>query len=301
METIVWLVLFLAVPVGLAYRRTDLLMSTLVLGVLLAIYSVVGAGGVVLKTVLWIVFAAFASLNARDLAPRASHAPASSTSIGACCRTMSRTEQDALEAGGIWWDGELFSGIPDWRKLLRLPAPQLTPEEQAFLDGPVEELCRMLDDWQITHELLDMPPEVWQFLKEQQVLRDDHPAELRRARLLAARVLDGAHEGVVAERDRVVDDWRAQFARPGRAPTALRHRRAEAVLAAAARVGRRGAVLRADFAARRLRRDRDRRPRRRREGRLRRPRGHRDQAELGQALHHTRADRDRARPRLQAL
>ncbi len=80
---------------------------------------------------------------------------------------MSRTEQDALEAGGIWWDGELFSGMPDWRKLLRLPPPQLTPEEQAFLDGPVEELCRMLDDWQITHELLDMPPEVWQFLKEQ--------------------------------------------------------------------------------------------------------------------------------------
>ncbi len=81
--------------------------------------------------------------------------------------SMSRTEQDALEAGGIWWDGELFSGMPDWRKLLRLPPPQLTPEEQAFLDGPVEELCRMLDDWQITHELLDMPPEVWQFLKEQ--------------------------------------------------------------------------------------------------------------------------------------
>ena len=67
---------------------------------------------------------------------------------------MSNTEQDALEAGGVWWDGELFSGMPDWRKLKRLPPPQLTPEEQAFLDGPVEELCRMLDDWQITHELL---------------------------------------------------------------------------------------------------------------------------------------------------
>ncbi|HUL82054.1 MAG TPA: acyl-CoA dehydrogenase, partial [Gammaproteobacteria bacterium] len=80
--------------------------------------------------------------------------------------SMSRTEQDALEAGGIWWDGELFSGIPDWRKLLRLPPPKLTPDEQAFLDGPTEELCRMLDDWQITHELLDMPPEVWRFLKE---------------------------------------------------------------------------------------------------------------------------------------
>jgi acyl-CoA dehydrogenase len=166
METIVWLVLFLAVPIGLAYRRTDLITSTLVLGALLAVYTVFGDGGAVWKTFLWVVFAAFASLNAqvwrREQVTR--------RVIDVYRRmlpSMSRTEQDALEAGGIWWDGELFSGVPDWRKLLRLPPPQLTPEEQAFLDGPVEQLCRMLDDWQITHELLDMPPEVWQFLKEQ--------------------------------------------------------------------------------------------------------------------------------------
>jgi acyl-CoA dehydrogenase len=81
--------------------------------------------------------------------------------------SMSKTEQDALEAGNVWWEGELFSGMPDWRKLNRLPAPALTAEEQAFLDGPTEELCRMLDDWQITHELCDMPPEVWEFMKRE--------------------------------------------------------------------------------------------------------------------------------------
>src|SRR5690606_1458634 len=59
----------------------------------------------------------------------------------------------------------LFSGMPDWGKLMSLPAPALTPEEQAFLDGPTEELCRMLDDWEVTHELADMPQEVWEFLK----------------------------------------------------------------------------------------------------------------------------------------
>ena len=166
METIVWLVLFLAVPIGLAYRRTDLLTSTLVLGALLAIYSVVGYGGFAWKTLLWIVFAAFASLNAQ-IWRREQVTRRFIDVYRRMLPTMSRTEQDALEAGGIWWDGELFSGIPDWRKLLRLPAPQLTPEEQAFLDGPVEQLCRMLDDWQITHELLDMPPEVWQYLKEE--------------------------------------------------------------------------------------------------------------------------------------
>jgi acyl-CoA dehydrogenase len=166
METIVWLVLFLAVPIGLAYRRTDLLTSTLVLGALLAIYSVVGGGGFAWKTLLWIVFAAFASLNAQ-IWRREQVTRRFIDVYRRMLPSMSRTEQDALEAGGIWWDGELFSGIPDWRKLLRLPAPQLTPEEQAFLDGPTEQLCRMLDDWQITHELLDMPPDVWQFLKEQ--------------------------------------------------------------------------------------------------------------------------------------
>jgi acyl-CoA dehydrogenase len=154
------------VPIGLAYRRTDLLTSTLVLGALLAIYSVVGDSGVVWKTLLWILFAAFASLNAQ-IWRREQVTRRVIDVYRRMLPSMSRTEQDALEAGGIWWDGELFSGIPDWRKLLRLPPPQLTPEEQAFLDGPTEQLCRMLDDWQITHELLDMPPEVWQFLKEQ--------------------------------------------------------------------------------------------------------------------------------------
>ena len=166
METIVWLVLFLAVPIGLAYRRTDLLTSTLVLGALLLIYSVVGGGGAPLKVLLWIVFLGFASLNSQ-IWRREQVTRRFIDVYRRMLPSMSRTEQDALEAGGIWWDGELFSGMPDWRKLLRLPPPQLTPEEQAFLDGPVEELCRMLDDWQITHELLDMPPEIWQFLKEQ--------------------------------------------------------------------------------------------------------------------------------------
>ncbi|UJP03552.1 MAG: acyl-CoA dehydrogenase, partial [Nitrosomonas sp.] len=79
---------------------------------------------------------------------------------------ISQTEQEALDAGTVWWEGELFSGKPDWKKLLAYPKPQLSAEEQAFLDGPVEQLCAMLDEWQITHELKDLPPEVWQFIKD---------------------------------------------------------------------------------------------------------------------------------------
>ncbi len=81
--------------------------------------------------------------------------------------SMSQTEREALEAGTVWWEAELFSGAPRWRKLRDVPAPSLSAEEQAFLDGPVNELCRMLNDWQITHELHDLPPEVWRFIKAQ--------------------------------------------------------------------------------------------------------------------------------------
>lgn len=80
---------------------------------------------------------------------------------------ISATEREALEAGTVWWEAELFSGRPDWQRLLAFPAPRLSAEEQAFLDGPVEGLCRMLDDWQINDELKDLPPEAWQFIKDQ--------------------------------------------------------------------------------------------------------------------------------------
>src|SRR5436853_4636177 len=79
---------------------------------------------------------------------------------------MSQTEKEAIDAGTVWWDGDLFSGRPDFDKLLAVPEPRLSAEEQAFLDGPVEELCAMCNDWEITHELQDLPAHVWQFIKD---------------------------------------------------------------------------------------------------------------------------------------
>ncbi|WP_278799891.1 acyl-CoA dehydrogenase [Marinobacter nauticus] len=78
---------------------------------------------------------------------------------------LSPTEQEALNSGSVDWDGELFSGQPEWNKLLDAAPAHLTSEEQAFLDGPVEELCKMLDDWQITHEHYDLPDKVWKFIR----------------------------------------------------------------------------------------------------------------------------------------
>lgn len=79
---------------------------------------------------------------------------------------MSQTEKEALEAGTVWWEAELFKGKPDWKKLHTIPAPKLSAEEQTFLEGPVHDVCAMVSDYQVTHELADLPPEVWAFLKE---------------------------------------------------------------------------------------------------------------------------------------
>ncbi|KJC61516.1 acyl-CoA dehydrogenase [Bradyrhizobium sp. LTSPM299] len=78
---------------------------------------------------------------------------------------MSDTEREALEAGDVWWDADLFTGNPDWSKLLAFAPAKLTDEEHAFLHGPVDELCAMLDEWKINWEWRDLPPEVWDFVK----------------------------------------------------------------------------------------------------------------------------------------
>src|ERR1700756_1422200 len=80
--------------------------------------------------------------------------------------SMSDTEREALEAGDVWWDADLFTGNPDWSKLLKRAPATLTAEEEAFLHGPVDELCAMLDDWKINWEWRDLPPEVWDFIKQ---------------------------------------------------------------------------------------------------------------------------------------
>ncbi|HEY4773430.1 MAG TPA: acyl-CoA dehydrogenase family protein, partial [Xanthobacteraceae bacterium] len=79
--------------------------------------------------------------------------------------TMSATEREAIEAGDVWWDADLFTGDPGWKKLLAVPPARLSAQEQAFLDGPVEKLCGMLDEWRIMWEWRDLPPPVWNFLK----------------------------------------------------------------------------------------------------------------------------------------
>jgi acyl-CoA dehydrogenase len=159
--------LFIAAVLFLAYQRLSLLTFTVTFTVLLAAYTLLGESSApagVWRGFLWLMLASLWLLNVRPLRK----ALISRRFMKAYLKLlppMSQTEREALEAGTVWWDGELFTGAPRWSKLLSAKPPRLSPEEQAFIDGPCEELCRMLDDWEITHKRADMPPHVWEFLK----------------------------------------------------------------------------------------------------------------------------------------
>jgi len=176
METLFWLIIILGVSLTLAYKRVDLKTSTAALGAILVIYTILSDGGTLWAVILWVIFTALAILNVESL--RREHITIRVLEVFRnMLPSLSETERDALEAGSVWWEGELFSGMPNWQKLTELPAPQLTEEEQAFLDGPTEKLCYLLDDWEITHELLKIPDNVWVFIKENNFLSMIIPKE----------------------------------------------------------------------------------------------------------------------------
>jgi acyl-CoA dehydrogenase len=167
MTTPIAIVLALVAGAGLAayHRANGLAWSALFAALGAAVTFGTGATLPAL-TAMWIaigVFAAFACVRALRAAV------ITRPIFGLYKRILpqiSQTEQEALDAGSIWWDAELFSGRPDWKTLLGYPQARLTEEERAFLDGPVEELCGMLKEWEISHQRMDLPPEVWKFIRE---------------------------------------------------------------------------------------------------------------------------------------
>ncbi|MDE2090010.1 MAG: acyl-CoA dehydrogenase, partial [Gammaproteobacteria bacterium] len=151
---------------ALVYLRAPLWIWTTLALVALASWTAFGKPALPVLSIAWGVFVLLAvPLNLTPLRRRliSDHLL---RLFRAIMPAMSQTEREALEAGTVGWDGELFSGRPRWKKLRAWPAPALSAAEQAFLDGPVEELCRRLDDWRITHEDYDLPPEMWRFIKD---------------------------------------------------------------------------------------------------------------------------------------
>ncbi len=167
MITLSWIILCFATLSFLAIRQYPTTKTLSYLVSALLIVTLFAPFSTLCLLVLWVAFGAAIFLNQNAefrkdklinplLKRLQSHMP-----------TMSDTERTALDAGTVWWEGELFKGAPNWDSWFQSPKPLLTAEEQAFLDGPVETVCQMTDDWQVTHELYDLPTEVWQYLKAQ--------------------------------------------------------------------------------------------------------------------------------------
>src|SRR5271155_2846032 len=159
-----WLALFVGIFMNLAYRGAGLAMSTCILLLLFAAYWIFGAAPLAWKIAVSLPFAVLLLLNVRPLRVALVTRPFM-RKYRKLLPTMSATEREALDAGTVWWDGELFSGAPHWEKPLAGKGPGVNQAEQAFLDGPCEDLCAMLDDWDITHTRADLSPEVWHFIK----------------------------------------------------------------------------------------------------------------------------------------
>ncbi|MCC2523211.1 acyl-CoA dehydrogenase [Vibrio coralliilyticus] len=153
---------FAAVLAICLYHRTSLVKSIAALTATLAVLSILGTAG----SLSWILFIAATAVIAIPSVRQSLISQKALTLFKKVLPAMSQTEKEALDAGTVWWEAELFKGKPDWNKLHAIQNPQLTAEEQAFLDGPVNEVCAMVNDYQVTHELADLPPEVWQYLKD---------------------------------------------------------------------------------------------------------------------------------------
>jgi len=164
--TLLWIIIFILVYGVLAYNHASLSIFTISYS-LLFIFLIHQHGFTIANTVTLLIFAAFFSLLIFSPLRRRLITHKLFKFYKKLMPSMSSTEREAISAGTVGWEGELFRGNPDWSRLLNTPTTTLSEEEQAFLDGPVNELCSMIDDWDITHNRNDMPPQVWQFMKDQ--------------------------------------------------------------------------------------------------------------------------------------
>ncbi len=164
MALLIWLLALSGLAFGLSRAKWSFFTWTLVLGGALLSLTIFGFLDIVAALIIWPLFILLALMNAPDLRVKYLSEPMFNY-IKKVLPSISDTERAAIEAGTAWWEAELFQGNPDWQRLLGHKTSELSTEEQAFMDGPVEEFCQMIDDWKVTHELNDLPSEAWEFLK----------------------------------------------------------------------------------------------------------------------------------------
>ena len=156
MQTLLWTLIIIATLGAASYFRMKLMNATIAVAIAMLLGSIFGPVG----GIAWLVFLIIAiPLNVESLRKKYLTAPILDT-YKKIMPEMSSTERDAIDAGTVWWDGEIFSGNPNWQALHSIPQARLSAEEREFLDGPVAQVCQMVNDWDITHKDTDLTPEV---------------------------------------------------------------------------------------------------------------------------------------------
>ncbi|RLV58647.1 acyl-CoA dehydrogenase [Parashewanella curva] len=162
MLTLTWIVGLIVLIGACSYLRVSLMMTTLLTGLFICAMSYFNFNHPAL-VILFLVISI--PLNVSAIRRQLFSKPMLAL-YKKIMPEMSSTEKEALEAGTTWWEADLFSGAPNWKKLHNYSSVRLTPEEQAFLDGPVEEVCGLVNQHMVSHELADLPENVWQYLKD---------------------------------------------------------------------------------------------------------------------------------------
>ena len=173
----IWYVLALVPLMGaLAYRRAPLFLWAAVGVLWLSGFALAGGWGLGLTLFAMAAFAALCAIFLLDPVRKAHITAPILKTFRKALPSMSQTEKDALEAGTVWWEGQLFAGHPDWHRMLAYPWPTLTDAEQRFLDVDTSELCRLTDEW-TTSQKQDLPMAVWDYIKRQGFLGMIIPTE----------------------------------------------------------------------------------------------------------------------------
>lgn len=161
-----WVILFLILLSFLYYHRVSLLSSSIFFGLTLAAISYIRLFNTYALVTLWIIFSIITIVLLVKPLRRYLITQHVFKIFKRHCPQISETEKLALEAGTIGWEGQLFTGKPNWRVLTALPYAALSQEEHDFIAGPVQQLCAMSNDWHISQIDANLPPEIWKFIKE---------------------------------------------------------------------------------------------------------------------------------------
>lgn len=160
-------IILLVTVLGLGYVRAPIILWTITVGVVLFFLTIFGKLNFIFLGICWLFYLAAALFaNLTETRQRYFTKPLITT-MQQRMPAISKTEREAIKAGDVWWEKDLFCGHPQWKKLLALPKPQLSLEEHTFLENQVNTLCGMLDDWDIVNNTHDLPKEAWDYLKKE--------------------------------------------------------------------------------------------------------------------------------------